>query len=218
MRPHLRDRAGDAGALSRLHFRRQPAAAICMGQGALPLALRGRQTAGRRRAVGGAGGDVGRIRHQRPQRRVADPADPLRQALLPRGVRQGAGVSVAAGCVRLQRVLAAAAREIGCAPFHDAKTVMELGDAAPASYVLVAGYRRLGGAGAYAAGRHLQQLRFPRRAGESRRALYRQGGVGQLPDAVRHRRRRRRPGRRTSRTPGARKRPRRFAAGRAAPG
>ncbi len=70
-------------------------------------------------------------------------------------VESDINVPVAAGCVRLQRVLAAAAREIGCAPFHDAKTVMELGDAAPASYVLVAGYRRLGGAGAYAAGRHL---------------------------------------------------------------
>ncbi len=81
-----------------------------------PEPLRADQAARRRRALGGPGRDVGRARHEPAGGRVADPPDPLRQALLPRGIRARSRLPVGPGRLRLYGRPAADPGEVGRRP------------------------------------------------------------------------------------------------------
>ena len=130
-----------------------------------------------------------------PAGEVADPPDPLRQALLSRRIRAGSRLPVGPRRVRLFGRAAADPGEVGRALFHDPEIVVEPGDPAPLPYVLVGGYRRFEGAGAPAARGDLQQRGGPALGPRRGTEFPRKSSVRPLPHAVRHRRWRRRAGR-----------------------
>ena len=153
-----------------------------------------------------------------PGGEVADPPDPLRQALLSRRIRAGSRLPVGARRVRLYGRAAADPGEVGRALFHDPETVVEPGHPAPLPYLLVGGHRRLEGARAHAARSDLQQRGGSALAPRRRTEFPRKRRVRPLPPAVRHRRWRRRAGRGASGAAGARGGPRRAVPGGAGAG
>ena len=94
---------------------------------------------------------------------------------------------VGTGCVWIQRSFAADSAQERDRLLHDPEAVVEPGDQAPASHVLVAGGRRLARAGAHAAGGYVQRSGCAAVAGENRAGLSGQKCVRSGADAVRHR-------------------------------
>ncbi len=92
------------GALPRLPFLVQPAAALCVHEEAFPPVVRGDQGPGARGPVGVHRGDVGGGGLQRPFRRIARPPGASWHRVLPRRVRQKAPHLLAARRLRLPRL------------------------------------------------------------------------------------------------------------------
>ena len=190
--PLVRQPAGPHGSLSRAPLRGLVGPALRVARGGRSRSLRARARARARGALGGRRRRLGGAGLQPALRRVARAPAALRAARVRGVVRAALPRVLEPRHLRPQRPAPADPPRRGDRPLPDPEALLEPVHEPAAPLVPLGGHRRLGGAGALPAGRHLQRAGHDRRAARRRRPLPRPRPVGVQPARLRPRRRRRR--------------------------
>ena len=191
-RPHVQLADGVHGALPGVPVRLLAGPAVRLDPRAQPRPLRADPPPGRGRALGAGRRHVDRAGLQPAVGRVARPPVSVRTTVLRAGVRPPLQRVLEPRRVRLQRPAAADHARRRDRPVPDPEAVLEPLQPAAVPHVHLAGDRRLAGARALPAGRHVQRHGRDRRAAPHRARVQGPRPLRPQPAGVRLGRRRRR--------------------------